>query len=515
MPGPKGCTLTLLVSVLMSTWAFSQPAGPPLPPGRDRPGVPKRPEPSLTRVASEVSEDGIEVAIIAPSEPRYPEGAPVLITVAPALRAGKLDAADRLGASVFGVVVINFAYPPDAFDVGGPLCRRALADVILFAMGKQPDIAGRHIDRLCPTKPAPGLVGVIGNSHGGNSTVTTLQEHAEALADVAFYVSYESPCGTSPESLGDTILVDYGVVRDDPDPSQDADGNGFPWDDAANPHRLETGKLDFSKLAWDPEGGQALAGDAGRTGLLFLDGNGNGTYDTAPLQGAARDPLDRQPAPVTADIDGNGHLDGDEDFALGSLTADVGKGPRRYYSLSVATAAEQARLGDELPEGVARAEETREFWMGRDMAGGFDRPWAAPANMPAIIVSGRVDHVQAACDYPHIRAQYEGLRAGGLKWVKINPDPVYVHAFLGPTEADFPDNAPNCDVTAEAMWRLSAPTQRSITMLLAMASVLELADRVHAGNLEPKLQQPLAPVNLPRRLQPPPDQFATQTLLTR
>jgi len=436
---------------------------------------------SDTRVLSQ-SRSEIELVILTPSKPRYGEGAPVVINVKPAVQPQPAGRADRCGLTALGFVVINFGYPTgERFDQGGPNCKRALADVLLFAMGKTTDIQGRHMDELSPVEVQTGVVGAIGWSHGGNAVVTTLQLHPDELQDLAFYVSYESPCGTSEESLGDIVNVDYGGVRFDPDPRRDADGNGLPWDDGRNPYYTPDKTLDFSKLCWDPDVTWRWR-LAPAKGVLFLDGNGNGKFDVVQsgLSGPPRGNVTQTP-----DTNHDGRLGKNEDFPLSFLHGDANGVGRRFYSLSVTKAAAKTVFRNGFPEDVAAVEQATAYWSERDMAARFEQLESRFDDLLVCIYAGRQDHVQAQSDCPHIRAQYTGLRRAGIRWVRINPDPVYARYVLGHCEHELPANQPNQPVAAETMWQKTEPARKELGNAFVAAGVCELADRAKAGCEEP------------------------------
>lgn len=434
-----------------------------------------------TRILSQ-SRAEIEVVILTPSKPRYREGAPVVVNVRPAVQPQPAGRADRCGLTALGFVVVNFGYPTgERFDQGGPNCKRALADVLLFAMGKTTDAQGRRIEELSPIEVQTGVVGAIGWSHGGNAVVTTLQAHPDELQDMAFYVSYESPCGTSEESLGDIVNVDYGGVRFDPDPRRDADGNGLPWDDGRNPYYTPGKTLDFSRLCWDPDVTWRWR-LAPAKGVLFLDGNGNGKFDVVQVgvSGAARGGVTQTP-----DINRDGRIDKNEDFPLSFLHGTANDRGQRFYSLSVTEAAAQTVFRDGFPPDIATVEQARAYWSERDMAAGFEQLEACFDDLLVCIYAGRQDHVQAQSDCPHIRAQYTGLRRAGIGWVRINPDPVYARYVLGDCDHKLPANQPNQPVAAEAMWQMTEPARKELGNVFMAAGVCELADRVKASWKEP------------------------------
>ncbi len=448
----------------------------------------------------------VHVRLHLPRRARYGRQAPVVIMVSPALFPSRNAGIDALGLTGFGFIVVTFTDPNNPnFDAGGPNTHSLIRNLALFAMGRYRDASGRTIQDIV-SATIPGLrvltsdVGFIGWSHGGNAVVTALEAHASALSGLAFYVSYESPAGTSPDNLGDSVRVDLGGVMQDPDLATDADRNGFPWDDARNPYyNCRTG-LDLSRIAWDPRTPITTSrpfpggGHTPNRGALFIDGNGNGRLD-ANMVGRR----------VITDLDHSGAVERDEDFLFAYGEFQIGGTWKRVYSLPVIRAAiRRGVFGTSVPAFIADISETRSYWEPRDMASHFAN-LKPLSNMLVCIYSGRRDHVQAQPDYPHIRAQYEGLRRGGIRWVKINPDPVYVNAILTGLPPHLPNLPPNAPISPSSFWRYTEPSDGRGGRLFVAVAVVELADRVYTNCIAHPLSSVLVPgapgytITFPRR----------------
>jgi len=454
------------------------------------------------QLESKGAQEPVEIAIIPPKRPRFEDGAPIVVRVTPPLSAHPPVTHDVLGLTALGFAVVEFQYPRgESFDAGGPNCKRALADVLLFAMGKKADVQGQTIDQHVSLALRTDVVGVIGMSHGGNAAVTTLESFPQELSDLSFYVSYESPCATGPDSLGDMVTVDGGSITADPNPFQDADGNGYPWDDGRNPFYSVGEGIDYSSLTWDSEAMTLLRG-AGReptSGVMFLDGNGNRKVDTAKIrleaQGSSSSGQQGRQAPgrVTTDLNRNGQIDSTEDFLLGCMPYAFNKSRVRVYSLAATLAAANGPFSRGFPRHVAPPQRARQFWSERDMAAGFDELTGTFSDLLVCIYSGREDHVQTQPDYPHIRAQYDGLLEAGIDFVKLNPDPVYVRKYFGATDKKLPANAPGTELTPENVAAKTMPVRRPAGHLLITAAIAEMADRVVAGERKAFLDAVLFP----------------------
>jgi dienelactone hydrolase len=466
-------------------------------------------------IPSPATQGGIAVAVLVPEKPRYEDGAPVVVRVVPAMSPNPVSRRDVLGLTGLGFVVVEMAYPGgDDFDQGGPKCKRAVADVFKFAMGRKTDARRNTIAQISPVPVLRRIVGAIGMSHGGNSIVTTLEDYPDELRNLAFYVSYESPAGTSKDALGDSVLVDYGGVLHDPNPREDADGNGLPWDDGRNPYYRPGKGLDFSKLKWDPTAFfKAPMMQAEATGVLFLDGNGNGKYDTIPPPESKPEvPEGRALGFLPTDTNRNGRADRDEDFPFRFHRGRFGERFKKVYSVSVTRAAATSVFQKAFPPDIATVDEAREYWSQRDMTAGFERLSPALADLLVCIYAGRQDHVQAATDYPHIRAQYDGLRRAGIKWVRLNPDPEYVRAVVDMGRLQLPNNATNEELTAETIWEKTEPVRGALGHVFVAIAACELADRIKANDRRPHLEDVLFPDAPMVSVAAPPPLLAPQKL---
>ena len=232
---------------------------------------------------------GIAVRVFYPDEAaaRYPEGAPVAVLAAGGHGAGNLPP-DTAGSPPLsdtganGYILIYFLLPGGSsgnassggvYDYRGPSCKRALADVIRYALGKIPDNEGRSLTDRLPFALTDN-VGVMGSSNGGNLAVTTFADHGSEFPELAWFVGWESPIGDQnivvELSKSDGTLNPYYTpgtcsVTECPWPGL-ADALAF---DPMVPFQLQ-----------DPFTGAKQTNQ----GVLFLDTNGNGKIDTGEFQ---------------------------------------------------------------------------------------------------------------------------------------------------------------------------------------------------------------------------------------
>ena len=135
--------------------------------------------------------------------------------------------------------------------------------VLMYVQGKLANTAGKKITDYASYPLLVNVVGLIGNSNGGNVVGQVLAKYSLGLEGVKYIIFYESPVGDH------YILGDLGRKGVDPNLREDGDGDGIPWDDARNLRYVEgsctkTGcKVDFSNLRFDSQIG------------FYLDNNGN------------------------------------------------------------------------------------------------------------------------------------------------------------------------------------------------------------------------------------------------
>jgi len=428
-----------------------------------------RPRGIITHVPSTAGgEEGIAVSIIPPKKPRYEAGAPVAISVAGGHSAGNVSS--RMNVAGCGFVEIGFAFPSGGhgeaksggtYDYRGPKCMEALRDVILFAMGKRADIQGRKIQEIVgDIHVLSSNVGLYGGSHGGNACGAAMGLHGQEFPDLAWYVSMESPYGEGAAG------VELGGRNGRLCPAYDP----------------ETGVLDLSKLAFDPD------------------------LELRPF-GAGRSRRPSGPALVGSlffDMDGDGKCESDEDYRVQGLMFDVGGGRKSWYSVRLMRAAEERGLfGDSRPAHIPTLEEAVEFWRYRDATGLVADAVRKVPDVAVIVLANETDHVQIAPDHPHIRAQVNGFQEAGAKLIRLNSDRAYVEWLFDREAPGVPDNDAGLQYTPKTIGAALCPDGAVPKQLLSAVAICELADRVEAGNFEPNLSRVLFP-DAPKTAGPPP-----------
>ncbi|MDP6529059.1 MAG: FlgD immunoglobulin-like domain containing protein [Gemmatimonadota bacterium] len=411
--------------------------------------------------------------------PRYSDGAPVLVLSPGGHTPGSLTGGDILAGK--GFAVLTFLYPGGSsgpyssdglYDYRGALCRMALRDVILFAAGLKTDTLSRTIHDVAPIPVRTGNLGVLGSSNGGPATMATLANHGSELPALSYFVGWENPTG------GQTVLGEVGVKDRDCDPSVDDDGNGVPDDDGDNPYITAYSDtsitIDFTNLAFDPTYTRTVLDPGGvhapypHTGVLFIDGNANGTLDF--------DPSD----PTCLDLDGNGTIDIGEDYFFNPLPAYIGGALQLNHSNEVTRAAAASGVyGASWPSVVADTAQASAYWELRDPTTQYDEVAANQPGLRCMLAFGQSDHVQAHAGHPHIQQAYHGLTANGL-WCRLNPDEVYYREVVAAPALPPTDTDAGIAVAWPDMWDYCEPYGLS-SNAGATAGVMEMADRTRYG----------------------------------
>jgi len=409
--------------------------------------------------------DGLAMRISHPAQDatRHTEGAPVVVIAPGGLSVGSLglDEVHPITESAGVVVVLallqgggdEYAHVSSGtYDYRGPDSKRALRDVLRYAMGELPDDDGFLITDRIPWADT-GLVGVVGMSHGGNLVLTTLADHATALAGVAWFASWESPAGDQyvPAELGsidDVVLNPYYVAGTCTATTCPWPGFGaaLSWDSS------------YSREIVDPLDGTMWA----INGIFFLDVDDNG------VRGSSEFVLPGIPGP--GEISSGEHL------------------PHLYHSSEMADEIE-ARMGELFPGGrpswMATPAQMRDYWAERDGSLVIGDVHAALPDLLVMVLGTAEDHVQGQPDHPHLRSQMTGWLDAGHAWVRLNPDAVYVAEASGEPAGGLPES----DAGTPLPWPDTEDhlLPEIVDGHVVEAAVMELTDRVRAGNTDPDL----------------------------
>jgi hypothetical protein len=419
------------------------------------------PEKSVsTYVPSEVAPGvGLAVNIIYPEKPRYKEGAPLVVVVPGGESASGLDFSAH--TAQFGFAEVRFAFPgggklgfasSGVYDNRGTDCQRAIRDVLLFASGKLKNSENKLISDVVPVKLATGNVGIIGWSNGGNDAIITLSQYVQELPFVSWLAFYESPLGSIfyPAALGSS----FDMIQN----------RHYRQGSAATGHVL----IDFRKLCYQPTGslnpGQhKKLGQAEIPGVLFFDENGNKKWEE------------------------------EIEFALPYVTA-VGIDKQIYPPMVLEAAKKLGLFGTtpkDWPKTVATMAQADKYFQQRDGSLYVADLAKARPDLLICVFGSVLDHMQRQPDHPHITLNYNGWLANRMRFVRLNPDPVYVGYIAQMHKGNFVDNKPNESVDASTMIDFLEPEGLVPDYLYMDAAACELADRKRSKNLAVVLEEPL------------------------
>jgi len=393
----------------------------------------------------------VAVSISEPAEPRYAEGAPVIVAVS-GFFTPSVGYVFELDPDVLGAVYVTMLWPgvrdartgvasEGAFDYGGEVCLGALRDVIRFATGEIADASGRSLEDIVSVPVLVDVAGLYAFSHSGIAATNVLCLYGEALQRVRFFVGRENPTIDALYPLEPGYWDDEGRAIDNPfyDPLLTTS---------------TTISIDYSSVDWSWE--------------------------------------DQRPVFRTED---------GRDFLCSS------KRPAMWNKAYWSTALLQALLDhgaltrEAWPEALATPEEAAEAWSFRTTVGNYSRLTQVLSDLKVMLVFAADDHVQTAVDKPHIRQAYEGFTDRAALWCRLNPDRAYVSALLGAT-ASVPDNransAPASWLDARA-WAYGAARGANLDIIVPLAAVAEMCDRTRAKDWSDDLAAPLVPTSSIRR----------------
>jgi len=391
-------------------------------------------ETTITHVVSE-GIGRIAVSIRTPDEPRFREGAPIVVNVS-GFFTGSSGFGYALDPDALGAITVTYLWPGKAdqqtgassegtFDYGGPECLRALRDVIRFATGEIPDVEGRTLDEIVDVPVLYDVAGLYAFSHSGIVATNVLALHGEDLGRTRFFVGRENP----------TIDPMYPL-----EPGHwDDEGTGQPMH---NPFYDPAGytptsiAIDYSSVYWSAEHGRPAFAFAGSADYVCSFKHpqvwGKDYWSTGLLQAL---------------------LDS------GSLTRET------------------------WPPSLATPEEAAANWPFRTTVNNYSRLGDVLPDLRVMLVFASDDHVQTAIDKPHIHQAYDGFRETAGLWCRLNPDRAYVESFAHSGAGDaIPDNPANREpatwMTVRS-WGYRAPQQANLNVFVPLASVAEMCDRLY------------------------------------
>ncbi len=386
----------------------------------------------------------IAVRVQLPAQPRYPEGAPVVVVAStwfvPKYSADIAPFHLQHYPTEVGAIFIAHLWPgkedPDTgaksegtYDFGGPDSLAALRDTIRFATGDITNVEGKTIDELLAFTPLTDNVGLYASSHAGVVATNVLAQHGAELTGVKYYVGRENP------TRDEMYALELGHFDD----QRNKIFNPF-YD--ASAYTPTTISINFATLGW----------------LI------NNDYP------------DGMPYFVVSTGD---------DYVLS------GKGPemmgKRYFSRALTTALADNGVftGTGWPDDLAKPIDTDGFWPSRITVNNYGLIGQHLSQLKVMLVFAQQDHVQAAPDKPHIRQAWDGFHETASLWTRLNADQSYF-LQIDSSLTSFPEHAANLEPDD---WNYADdwgyPAQYATQLYSkggSYAGMAEMADRVRAAN---------------------------------
>lgn len=397
----------------------------------------------LTTYVESAGIGDIAVQVTLPEQPRYPEGAGIVIEVNTFLTP-KNGFYSSLDVPAVGLIHVTYLWPgitaasgahsDGNFDFGGELSIQALRDVIGFASGQVPNYEGYYLNELISISPLFENVGLYAFSHPGQAAVNVLSIYGDQLSNLSYFIGRENP------TLDKLTAVELGYFsaqnRPELNPLYRYPGSYQP-----------TGiSIDYGSIAWDA----AYSGEGSKwAGRPYFDINGNGV------------------------IDNGDHLLGPQVPALDG---------KRLYSVDLVSALvnNNAIPAGEWPSDLATLEEVSRYWPYQNSTQRYPTIGSQLPNLKVMLVFARYDHVQPAADKPHIHQAFDGFRRGAGLWVRLNPDLEYIASinpnFASSYQENSANQAPVNWLDAEEWGYANRPGAAQFVPLAALA---EMSDRVY------------------------------------
>jgi hypothetical protein len=377
----------------------------------------------------------IAVRILYPNRPRFADGAPVVIGVAPWIRPQIAFSWVSRRANEAGFVTVTYLAPGTSdtrtgarssgtFDYGGDTTLAALRDVVKFATGKITNDQGKKIGDLLPVKVNPDNCGLYANSHAGIVSTRLFAVYGGDLTGLDYFIGRENPTSDQiyTREPGNYLKGYLRIL------------NPFHSIDKYNASSLS---IDYRSVFWGNNRLYFLCPDGSRFNMskgFMVDGK---MYYSAPL--------------------------------LESLLVNMKWSNTNW------------------PKMLATPGQAKAFWAIRSTPNFYPLIKNSMSDLKVMLVFAAIDHFESAIDKPHIHQAYDGFNHITGLWTRLNPDRSYVQMFLPPTiTGEIPDNPSN---TEPALWNeieswgysLSGSPQDTFEFV-CLAAMAEMSDRTETGN---------------------------------
>ncbi len=160
------------------------------------------------------------------------------------------------------------------------------------------------------------------------------------------------------------------------------------------------------------------------------------------------------------------------------------------------------------PTTIAKMPTSKAYFEARDGAIYIKDVVAGYPKMLFGLFGARVAHTQRQPDHPHIAYLYNKLFECKPKWLRLNPEPVYVSTICKMNINNFSSNKPNSSLDAANIVEHLAPLGLVPEYAYMDALVAELSDRAKSGNFKSPLATMLSdytPIPDPRKVEPKPE----------
>lgn len=429
----------------------------------------------LTHIPSQTGgERGLFLRITSPQSSRYPEGAPIVISMPGGFNEEGIG--DReTGLNERGFIEIRFNFPGAGkypfssggeYDYRGPQSLKAVRDIILFAQGLTSNVGDSTLEQLVsPITPVSNNIGLLGWSNGGNTNICVTGKYGEDISGLAWILNWESP-------VGDGMPQAEAGAK--------SESSLRPFNSGVNPaYDPTSGTWDFSKLAYESLIQIPILNNTEQhvTGGLYIDENENGAVDPG------------------------------SDFIFYPLVFNINGTYKSFYSERVRQAVASLEvLPPNHPEHFSTVQETQEFWSWRNGEYWIDSTIQKNPELMFMIVASDTDHVQISPDHPPVIIQYEAFIVANSRLVRLNPDRSYVEDYLGRSYPGAADNNAFVELDRNNMYSRVEPGNSSFDhfnrVTVAAAGVCELADRTYYDNTDPQLNNTLTGIDNFDKLHP-------------
>ncbi|MBA3992422.1 MAG: hypothetical protein C0469_02775, partial [Cyanobacteria bacterium DS2.3.42] len=144
------------------------------------------------------------------------------------------------------------------------------------------------------------------------------------------------------------------------------------------------------------------------------------------------------------------------------------------------------------PSTVALPKVSQQYFESRDGALYIKQVCETYPKLLVGLFGARIAHTQRQADHPHIALMYNKFLEAKPKWLRLNPEPVYVSTICRMNVANFNANEPNAAIDAVNIVDHLAPLGLVPEYAYMDALVAELSDRAKSGNLKHPLASMLS-----------------------